>query len=71
MSTLKITKSDWDILKIKLTRKYNGLTDDDLSYTEGEEQVLIERLAKRLHRKQEYVIFTLSKELVDLDNGRL
>jgi len=71
MSTLKITKSDWDILKIKLTRKYNGLTQEDLNYVEGEEQALIERLAKRLHRKQEYVIFTLSKELVDLDNGRL
>jgi len=71
MSTLKITKSDWDILKIKLTRKYNGLTKDDLYYVEGEEQSLIERLAKRLHRKQEYVIFTLSKELVDLNNGRL
>lgn len=71
MSTLKITKSDWDILKIKLTRKYISLTEEDLAYNEGEEEVLVNRLAKRLNRKPEYVIFTLAKQLADLDNARL
>lgn len=71
MSTLKITKSDWDILKIKLTRKYISLTEEDLAYNEGEEDVLISRLAKRLQRKPEYVVFTLAKQLADLDSARV
>lgn len=68
---LKVTKSDWEILKIKLQRKYNHLNDSDLSYVEGEEALLITRLAKRLNRTEEYVIFTLSKQLQDLTSNRL
>ncbi len=71
MGMLKISNSDWDILKIKLSRKYNSLTDSDLSYKEGEEDLLIERLAKRLHRKQDYIIYTLGKELSDLTSNRV
>ncbi|WP_149914499.1 MULTISPECIES: hypothetical protein [Sphingobacterium] len=71
MSILKITNSDWEILKIKLQRKYNHLSAEDLSYNEGEENLLINRLAKRLKRTQEYVIFTLSKQLADLTSNRL
>ena len=71
MSILKIKNSDWEILKIKLQRKYNHLSAEDLSYNEGEENLLINRLAKRLKRTQEYVIFTLSKQLADLTSNRL
>lgn len=71
MSILKITNSDWEILKIKLQRKYNHLSAEDLSYNEGEENLLINRLAKRLKRTQEYVIFTLSKQLADLSSNSL
>ncbi|MGN0004147.1 MAG: hypothetical protein ACI35V_12010 [Sphingobacterium composti] len=71
MSSLKITNSDWEILKIKLQRKYNHLSAEDLSYNEGEENLLINRLAKRLKRTQEYVIFTLSKQLADLSSNSL
>ena len=71
MSILKITNSDWEILKIKLQRKYNHLSAEDLSYNEGEENLLINRLAKRLKRTQEYVIFTLSQQLADLTSNRL
>jgi hypothetical protein len=71
MSGLKITNSDWEILKIKLQRKYNHLSTDDLSYKEGEELQLINRLSKRLKRTQEYIIFTLSKQLADLSSNRL
>jgi hypothetical protein len=71
MSSLKITNSDWEILKIKLQRKYNHLSAEDLSYNEGEENLLINRLAKRLKRTQEYVIFTLSKQLADLTSNSL
>lgn len=71
MITFKISNSDWEVLKIKLRRKYNHLTDADLQYAEGEEEVLLERLAKRLRRSRDYVFFTLSKELSDLDSNRL
>lgn len=71
MSSLKITYSDWEILKIKLLRKYNHLSAEDLAYQEGEENLLINRLAKRLKRTNEYVIFTLSKQLAELSNNRL
>lgn len=71
MITLKITNSDWEILKIKLRRKYNHLKDEDLVFSEGQELQLIEGLSKRLNRTKDYVIFTLSKQLADLANNRL
>lgn len=71
MSSLKISAADWDILKIKLQRKYNHLTPDDLMYSPGEEDALLTRLAKRLRRSQDYIIFTVSKELADLSSNRL
>lgn len=71
MITFKITKSDWEVLKIKLRRKYNHLSQEDLAYEEGQEPQLIDKLAKRLRRSTDYVIFTLSKQLADLSNNRL
>ncbi len=71
MVTFKITAADWEVLKLKLQRKYNHLTDADLQYNAGEEDQLIERLAKRLGRNRDYVIFTLSKQLADLESNRL
>lgn len=71
MITLKITDEQWKVLRIKIQRKYNHLTDEDLSYKQGDEQVLVDRLSKRLKRNTEYVLFTLSKGLEDLDSNRL
>lgn len=69
MSILKISAEDWEVLKVKLTRKYNHLTDEDLAYTPGEEDALVARLAKRLRRDKEYVTFTLAKQLSDLESN--
>lgn len=71
MSILKISTEDWEVLKVKLSRKYNHLTGEDLAYTAGEEGALVARLAKRLRRDKEYVTFTLAKELSDLESNRL
>lgn len=71
MSVLKITAEAWEILKIKLSRKYNHLTTGDLAYTTGEEDALVARLAKRLRRDKEYIAFTLAKELSNLESNRL
>jgi hypothetical protein len=71
MSTLKISDADWAVLKVKLSRKYNHLTEEDLAYRTGEEEQLFVRLAKRLRRNRDYVLFTLAKELQNLESNSL
>ncbi|KGE14053.1 hypothetical protein [Sphingobacterium deserti] len=71
MSTLKISDADWAILKVKLSRKYNHLSDEDLAYHAGEEEQLLAKLAKRLRRNKDYILFTLAKELKNLESNSL
>jgi hypothetical protein len=71
MAEISISNADWDRLKIKLKRKYNHLSEEDLSYQAGQEEELIQRLMKRVNRNREYVVFTLNKGLVNIDNNRL
>lgn len=71
MSAISISNNDWKRVKIKLKRKYNHLTEEDLQYSEGQEDQLISRLADRVDRDKDYVIFTLKKALVNIDNNRL
>ncbi|MEI5983584.1 MULTISPECIES: hypothetical protein [Sphingobacterium] len=71
MYNFKIQAKDWPVLKLKLKRKYNTLTEEDLQFQDGQEDELLKRLAVRLNRNIDYVIFTLSKEMVDLDSNRL
>ncbi|KAF5271266.1 hypothetical protein FQR65_LT17655 [Abscondita terminalis] len=70
MAAIKISDSDWEILKVKLKRKYNSLTQEDLLYREGQEEELVQRLAKRIRRNTDYILFTLGKELEDLTSNR-
>ena len=71
MAEISISNADWDRLKIKLKRKYNHLSEEDLNYQAGQEEELIQRLMKRVNRNREYVVFTLTKGLVNIDNNRL
>lgn len=71
MVNIKISAQEWEVLKIKFLRKYNHLSDEDLHYVPGQEQELVERLAKRVHRNTDYILFTLKKGLADLDSNRL
>lgn len=71
MTEISISKEDWDLLKIKVKRKYNHLSDEDLAYEPGHEEQLVTRLMERLRRNREYVIFTLKKSLINLDNNRV
>ena len=71
MAELSISNTDWDRLKIKLKRKYNHLSDDDLAFEAGQEEQLINHLQVRLRRKREYVVFTLKKGLLNIENNRL
>lgn len=71
MAEISISKKDWERIKIKVQRKYNHLTDQELQYTEGQEDNLITRLMDLVKRDRKYVVFTLQKALVNIDNNRL
>ena len=71
MAEISISNKDWPRVKIKLKRKYNHLTDEQLQYSEGQEDTLINRLAELVNRDRSYVVFTLKKALVNIDNNRL
>lgn len=71
MAEITIDIKDWEKLSLKLKRKYNHLTDEDLAFETGKEDQLIGHLASRLRRNRDYVIFTLKKGLINIDNNRL
>ncbi len=71
MAEITISKKDWERVKIKVQRKYNSLTDEQLQYNEGGEDDLIERIMVLVDRNREYVVFTLKKALANIDNNRL
>jgi len=71
MAEISISNKDWQRVKIKIQRKYNHLTDEQLLYTEGQEDSLISKLMELVKRDRAYIIFTLKKALVNIDNNRL
>lgn len=68
---LKINEEQWLVAKEKLRRKYNHLSDKDLAFQAGEEDKLIHKLASRLRRKPSYIMFTIGKEIQDINSNRL
>jgi hypothetical protein len=71
MAEITISNKDWERIKIKVQRKYNHLTDEQLQYTEGQEENLITRIMELVNRDRNYVVFTLKKALVNINNNRL
>jgi hypothetical protein len=71
MAEITIRNKDWERIKIKVQRKYNHLTDEQLQYTEGQEESLITRIMDLVNRDRKYVVFTLTKALVNMDTNRL
>lgn len=71
METLKISSAEWQVLKLKLLRKYIHLSEEDLAFEPGQETQLVNRLAKRVNRNPDYILFTLKKGLSDLDSNRV
>ena len=71
MAEISISNKDWVRVKIKLQRKYNHLTDEELQYNEGQEDSLITKIMELVNRDRKYVVFTLKKALVNIDNNRL
>jgi hypothetical protein len=71
MAEINISNKDWERVKIKVQRKYNHITNEQLVYSEGQEEDLIKRLMDLFNRDRKYVVFTLKKALVNIDNNRL
>lgn len=71
MAEITISNKDWERVKIKVQRKYNSLTDEQLQYAEGNEEDLIRRIMVLVDRNREYVVFTLKKALANINNNRL
>jgi len=71
MAEISISNKDWERVKIKIQRKYNHLSDEQLQYTQGQEESLISKLMELVKRDRNYIIFTLKKALVNIDNNRL
>jgi uncharacterized protein YjbJ (UPF0337 family) len=53
MMHLQSLKGSWEQIKGNLKKKFSKLTDDDLKYVEGEEEVLLGRLEQKLGVKRE------------------
>jgi hypothetical protein len=61
MAEISITNKEWERVKIKIQRKYNHLTDEQLQYSEGQEESLIGKLMNLVNRDRKYVLFTLNQ----------
>lgn len=48
-------KGNWNMVKGKLKQKYGELTDDDLTYAEGQEDELIGKIQKKTGESKEQV----------------
>ncbi len=55
MDKLEI-KGKWNVIKGKLKQKYGELTEDDLAYTEGEEDELLGRLQEKTGKARDVLI---------------
>ena len=70
MTNLKIN-AEWEMIKVKVKRKYRDLTDADLAFTPGQEEELVTRLMKAIQKDRTYVEFMLKKMLLNMDTNRL
>lgn len=48
MEKFKIEEKDWNRIKTKLKEEYPDLTEEDLSFKRGEEDVLLGRIESRI-----------------------
>ena len=62
MNTTELSlKGNWNVVKGKLKQAYGDLTDDDLTYVEGQENELVGRIQKRIGSTAADVRRTLEK----------
>jgi hypothetical protein len=71
MASFTLTPETAEKVKIKFLRKYRDLVQNDIAFTPGEEDRLVEQLMDLVKRDRKYVEFTISKALADPDGNRL
>ncbi len=54
-------KGNWNVVKGKLKKAYGDLTDDDLKYSEGQEDELVGRIQKRIGKTADDVRALINK----------
>ena len=60
MSNFEI-KGDWNIIKGNLKQKWAQLTDDDLQFSEGQQDELLGRIQKRTGEARETIEKTINE----------
>lgn len=56
-------KDNWNHIRARLKEKYPSLDDDDLKFTEGQEDIFIGRLQRRLGGAKREEIIDMIKKL--------
>lgn len=62
MSDLEM-KGNWNQIKGKLKKKYGNLTDDDITYIEGEDDEMLGRLQEKLGKTKKEIASEIKKFL--------
>ncbi|RZK57816.1 MAG: hypothetical protein EOO87_01905 [Pedobacter sp.] len=71
MASFTLTAESWERVKIKFLRKYRDLTQEQLSFSPGQEDQLVQQLMGLVKRDQAYIEFTIRKALADPAGNRL
>lgn len=71
MANFTLTPETWQKVKTKFLRKYRDLAAVEIAFTPGQEDQLVQQLAKLVNRDSGYVEFTIRKALADPDGNRL
>ncbi|HWW41681.1 MULTISPECIES: hypothetical protein [Pedobacter] len=71
MANFTLTPETAQKVKIKFLRKYRELAGENISFTPGQEEELVNQLMSLIKRDRKYVEFTINKALADPDGNRL
>lgn len=71
MASFTLTPDTWKKVKTKFLRKYRELASVDIVFTPGQEDQLVQTLAKLVNRDNAYIEFTIRKALADPNGNRL
>ena len=71
MASFTLTPESWTKVKTKFLRKYRELSTEEIVFVPGQEDQLVQTLAKLVNRDNAYVEFTIKKALADPEGNRL
>jgi hypothetical protein len=71
MASFTFTPETAERVKIKVLRKYRELAKENLAFSPGNEDQLVDQLTHLLKRDVRYVEFTIQKALADPTGNRL